>query len=283
MSYQSQVASTVPAKSHFFTIFIALISLVVLIGVIALWWYWPRPKHATVMGPFVLSGDNGTPVPNSIKPILDHSQIYSALGNNFTLGMFVYMDDVNIERIPMGGPKGDFRFKPFLYILGVGDILLDPIHQMARIRIKPLTRDGVFRPDTITNIDIDNFMISRWNQLVITVEGRTVDIYLNGALAKSTLLDNLPIITPAGVLLETSPDFSGQAGLFQAWPNRLSESNIARNYRVNTDTRGKPLIPDLNYSFLQMIKDLRDSLCKKGFCDFNFQSGPLQYIDYEYA
>ena len=122
-----------------FRIFLSLVSLVVLIGSIALWWYWPRPKHVTVMGPFVLQGDNGKPVPNTIKPIFDQSQIYSALGNNFTLSMFVYMDDVNTERIPLGGPEGDFRFKPFLYILGVWYILIFPFHQMSRIRTKHLT------------------------------------------------------------------------------------------------------------------------------------------------
>jgi hypothetical protein len=149
--------------------------------------------------------------------------------------------------------------------LGVGDILLDPIHQVARVRIKPLTKTAIIQPDMVTNIDIENFMITRWNQLTITIEGRTVDVYLNGALAKSTLLENLPILNPVGVLLETSPDFSGQTGLFQAWPHRLTESAVAKNYKRNTDTRGKPLIPDSSYSFLKMLQNLRDALCKKGW------------------
>jgi hypothetical protein len=235
------------------------------------------------MGPYVLTGDNGKPTAGSTVPILDQSQIFSSLGNNFTISTFVYMNEVNSERIPLGGPEGDFRFKPFLYILGVGDILIDPIHQVARVRIKPLTRTAVMQPDIVTNIDIDNFMITRWNQLTVTVEGRTVDVYLNGSLAKSTLLENLPILNPVGVLLETSPDFSGQAGLFQTWPHRLTASEIAQNYKRNTDTRGKPHIPDSSYSFWKMLQDLRDALCKKGFCDFDFKSKALKYVEYEYA
>ena len=272
-----------PQKNPYLTIFLWLIVLILVLGGIAYWWFKPKALNVVVMGPYVLTGDNGKPTTGTTKPIFNQSQIYSAMGNNFTLSFFVYMNEFGSERIPIGGPKGDFRFKPFLYILGVGDVLIDPIHQVARVRIKPLTKTAIIQPDTITNIDIDNFMVSRWNELAITVEGRTVDVYLNGVIAKSTLLDNLPILNPVGLLLETSPDFSGQAGLFQAWPNRRTESEIARNYQRNTDTRGKPLIPDSMYGFFQMFTDFRESFCKLGFCDFRFQKTPLQYIDYEYA
>lgn len=272
-----------PAMTMTTKIFIGAIITVIILGAIAYWWFRPKPTHVTVMGPFMLIGDNGKPSSGTTKPILDQSQIHSYLGNNFTLSMFVYMNEVNTERIPIGGPEGDFRFKPFVYILGVGDVLLDPIHQVARVRIKPLTLNAVIKADQVTNIDIENFMIARWNQLTITVEGRTIDVYLNGILAKSTLLENLPILNPVGVLLETSPDFSGQAGMFQAWPNRVSERDIAKNYKRNTDTRGKPLIPDSSYSFWKMLSDLRNSMCNAGFCDFRFSPGPLKYIEYEYA
>jgi hypothetical protein len=126
-------------------------------------------------------------------------------------------------------------------------------------------------------------MVSRWNQLTITIEGRTVDIYLNGAIATSTLLDNLPSLKPLGVLLEKSPDFAGQAGLFQAWPRRLSEQEIIRNYKRNTDTRGKPLIPDIGTSIMDIFRNMGKGLCDIGFCGFRFRTGPMEYVDYEFA
>ena len=263
--------------------FIILIVSVIVCGLIAYWWFKPKPKHATEFGPFVLSGDTGKPNKNSTKPIFNQSQIYSALGNNFTLSFFTYIDSVITERIPIGAPEGDFRFKPIVYILGVGDILIDPIHQTVQVRIKPLTQTAVKQKDTIVSINIDNFMISKWNQLTITVEGRTVDVYVNGVIAKSMLLDNLPILNPVGVLLETSPDFSGQAGLFQAWPHRLTESNVAKNYSVNTDIRGKPKIPDSPMNVLKMFQHLKNFACSTGLCSFNFGKNPLQYVEYEYA
>ncbi len=172
-----------------------------------------------------------------------------------------------------------------MYLLGVGDVLLDPIHQMARIRIKPLKlENSAINPDTISTIDIDNFMIARWNHLTITVEGRSVDVYLNGVLANSLLLPNLPVLNPVGVLIETSPDFSGKAGIIQAWPYRLTDKQVAENYKRNTDTRGKPHLPDMPFqTFINVIRSMGVELCKVGFCGFRIEQNPLTYVDYEFA
>jgi len=253
---------------------------ILIVGFVVYWWFSPVAKDVTVMGPFVLKA--GTTA-QSTQTVFNQAQLETSLGNNFSLSLFVYMSGVNRENIPIGGPKGDFRFKPFLYILGVGDVLLDPIHQIARVRVKPLGSSGVLDRSNIVNIDIENFMIERWNQLTITLEGRSVDVYVNGALANSTLLENLPVLKPVGVLLETSPDFSGQAGLFQGWGHRLTEHEVARNYKRNTDTRGKPLIPDTPFSFEDVWKEMTKNLCDIGFCNFQINLNGMDYVDYEYA
>ena len=128
------------------TLWLSVIAAVFVIGIVAFWWFRPKADHVTKMGPYVLRGDDGKPKPNSTISIFNQAEMTTSLGNNFTLSFFVYMDDVNRERIPIAGPAGDFRFKPFLFLLGVGDILLDPIHQMARVRIKPLTQQRPPKP-----------------------------------------------------------------------------------------------------------------------------------------
>jgi len=261
-------------KSSTLFLYISIIVVLFVLGALLYWWFRPRELSTTVLGPYVL---NGTVSGNSTETIFTQQEVESTLGNNFTLSFFVYMEDVNRERIPIGGPEGDFRFKPLVYILGVGDVLIDPIHQVGRLRIKPLNPEG------LVSIDFDNFMVSRWNQVTITMEGRSVDIYLNGAISTSTLLDNLPSLKPLGVLLEKSPDFAGQAGLFQAWPRRLSEQEIIRNYKRNTDTRGKPLIPDIGPSIMDIFRNMGKGLCDIGFCGFRFRTGPMEYVDYEFA
>ena len=91
------------------------------------------------------------------------------------------------------------------------------------------------------------------------------------------------LLAPVGLLLETIPDFSGQAGLFQAWPGRLTGPEGIRNYKRNTDLRGKPAIPEQAVDFSEVWNTLKEGLCKIGFCGFKYDVGPLQYVDYEFA
>ena len=279
--YGTNISTTVASRPR--SILAIAIMLIIIVGGALYWWFRPRAVEVTVMGPYVLKGAGSGATKDSLVTVFNQAQIDSALGNNFTMSFFVYMEDVNRERIPIGGPKGDFRFKPFLNILGIGDVLLDPIHQMARVSVKPLIQSNVIAPGGIVSIDVENFMIARWNQVTITLEGRTVDVYLNGALANSALLTNLPILKPVGVIMETSPDFSGQAGLFQAWPRRLTSGEVARNYKRNVDTRNKPLIPDKGVSFSEIWKIFTKSLCDVGLCGLQVEITGLEHIDYEYA
>jgi len=262
-----------------YAVWIAIIVAVFVIGMLLFYWLRPKADHATAMGPFQLR-DASKVHTNSITTIFDQTQIDANLGNNFTFSFFVYMHEVNGENIPFAGPEGDYRFKPIVYILGVGDIQIDPIHQIGRVRVKPLTSDGV---NTISILEFKNFMIARWNQVTVTLEGRSLDVYVNGALANSILLENVPILNPAGVLLEQTPDFEGQAGLFQAWPRRLSESEVAANYKRNVDTRGKPLIPLTANTWSLVYDNLSKSMCDIGLCGINVRVGPMQYVDYEFA
>ena len=257
--------------------------VVVIIGYLLYKWFTRKPEQAIVLGPYNLRGVTGSAAASSQETIFDQPQLNSNLKNNFTLSFFVYMNEINAERIPLAGPDGDFRFKPLLLILGVGSVTVDPIHQKARVTLQPLTDARIRKVNAPTVIDIDDFVAARWNQLTITVEGRSADIYLNGNLIKSALMENVPVLYPVGVLLETVPDFSGQAGLFEAWPRRLTMKEVIRNYKRNVDLRGKPNIPEGSLSLGDVWGDFKSKLCKIGFCGFGIEVGPIKYIDYQFA
>jgi hypothetical protein len=246
-------------------------------------WFKKGPDHAVVLGPYNLKGVSSSAAGSSQETIFDQSQLNENLKNNFTLSFFTYMNEVNAERIPLAGPEGDFRFKPLVLILGVGQVTVDPIHQKARITLQPLTDARVRKVNAPTIIDIDDFVVARWNQLTISVEGRSVDVYLNGNLIKSALMENVPVLYPVGLLLETVPDFSGQAGLFEAWPRRLVMKEVMRNYKRNVDLRGKPNIPEGSITLGDVWENFKSLLCKVGICGFNVEVGALKYIDYDFA
>lgn len=265
------------------TIILVVVGVLIVLGVLIYLYLRKRPQEVTVLGPYNLKGVTNTSSGSSQETLVDSSQLNSSMGNNFTFSMFLYMDDTNAERIPIGGPSGEFRFKPLVYILGVGTITVDPLHQKALLTLQPLTDRAVKKVDSPVNVIIDDFLVARWNQLTFSVEGRSVDVYLNGVLIKSALMENVPVLSPVGLVLETIPDFSGQTGLFQAWPRRLTGSEVLLNYKRNVDLRGKPAIPEQTVALSEILKYFKTNLCKIGFCGFKYDVGPLQYVDYEFA
>jgi hypothetical protein len=274
-------------------IFLIVVLLIVAVGIVYVLYFMPKSDETTVLGPFVLNGipseaDGGG---SKLRSVLTARQLSKSLKSNFTVSFFIYMDKLNMERIPFAGPEGEYRFKPLVKLIGVGEFVLNPVHQRALLRLTPLVpsvMNGNFKPPPYA--EIENVMNSRWNQITIAVEGRSIDIYLNSKHTTSLILENLTWTNPTGMLLETSPDFWGQAGMIQAWPRRLTEREIVENYKRVTDLRGKPNIPDVKPTFKSIWHELYKLMCKAGFCPNNrkgsqggLRTNGLEYVDYEYA
>jgi hypothetical protein len=266
-------------------VFVIAIVLIIIVATVLIWYFKPRAKEALSLGPYILldrtKSQTGEP---NWKSILTAEQATLTSGNNTTCSFFVYMDDINRERIPIVTADGGYMFKYLVLIGNSIGIKLDPIHQKAIVTIVPMPAADRYYEQK--NIVIEKFLIAKWNQITVTVEGRTVDIYINGKLESSTLLDNVPYSSFNGLMLNTSPDFSGQAGLFQMWPERRTISQIHKNYKRNTDTRGKPLIPDKSPSWRDILDRLKENMCSNtGICGLGVQAkvGPMQYVNYEFA
>lgn len=271
-------------------LFLIVVILIILLGIVYVLYFMPKSDETVVLGPFVL---NGIPSEHqaggsTVTSVLTKTQLSKSLKSNFTVSFFVYMDKLNMERIPFAGPEGEYRFKPLINLIGVGEFVLNPVHQKALLRLTPLVPSVMNGKVSLPpRAEIDNVMNSRWNQITIAVEGRSIDIYLNAHHATSLILENLTWTNPTGMLLETSPDFWGQAGMIQAWPRRLTEKEIWENYKHVTDLRGKPNIPDAQPTFKSIWHELYKLLCHAGFCPNNRKDSRrtdgLDYVDYEYA
>jgi hypothetical protein len=274
-------------------IFLIVVLLIVAGAIVYVLYFMPKSDETTVLGPFVLNGipSEADSSGSKLESVLTARQLSTSLKSNFTISFFIYMDKLNMERIPFAGPEGEYRFKPLVKLIGVGEFVLNPVHQRALLRLTPLVpsvMNGKFK--TPPYAEITNVMNSRWNQITITLEGRSIDIYLNSKHATSLILENLTWTNPTGMLLETSPDFWGQAGMIQAWPRRLTESEIVENYKRVTDLRGKPNIPDAKPTFKSIWQELYKLMCKAGFCPNSgkgsqgrLRTNGLEYVDYEYA
>ncbi len=258
-----------------------LILAVIIVCVYTYKWYMKRTqKEITVPGPYALSTETVTNPWTSLLSAEQSQKLTSV--NNTTLSFFTYVEKQTANLNPLTVPDGDYSRLNYLIALGYSlGIKIDPIHEKAIVDIYSVGVPGDNKSITVKrSIVVDNVPILRWNQITITIEGRTVDIYINGVLATSTLLENVPFSEFFGIWLNKSPDFMGQVCLFQIWSERRTATQILENYKRNTDIRGKPLVPD----FRLEIKHLLTSFCSMtGICGFQFETGPLKYIDYEFA
>ena len=59
---------------------------------------------------------------------------------------------------------------------------------------------------TLYDINLENIKIQKWIHIGITIDNRKINIYLNGNIAKSTILPNIPFIYNKNLYIGTNPN-----------------------------------------------------------------------------
>lgn len=265
-------------------IVITLIVVLIVIGA-AVWWTSRKPKDIQALGPFNVG--NAEYTGDRWLPVFTPEQAARTRGNNCTFSFFVYVDDVSRGVAPL-------RSDGTQYVVTVGNVVgvtMDTVNQNAIVDVlqappheyhsmnMPVAKEGRIRSMVVKNV-----LVSKWNQVCVSIEGRSVDVYVNGRLLTSSQLDNIPNATLSGMLLNQSPDFSGQTCLFQMWPERRTAKQVLENYQRNVDMRGKPIVPDPSLSWGNVWERGKKALCEgTGLCSVQIQAGPLEYVEYEFA
>ena len=270
----------------------AMVVATIVVLVIVWYIYTNRTKLARVDGPFDLRNDEINKT-ESAKwfSVFDTEQTKLSAGNNITMSFFVYVKDLTMDRIPVNY-DGSYRFQYLLTIGNIVGVMVNPVTQECIVDVLQTpphgyrTRNVEQKAQVLRTTTVKNVPIARWNQITICVEGRSVDVFINGELRTSIQLDNLPLLPMNGVLLNSSPDFMGQACLFQMWAERRTVTQIREYYRDNTDTRGRPQIPEPGLAWSEVLGQFRVQLCSTtGLCAGleAAETTPLNYVEYQYA
>jgi hypothetical protein len=101
---------------------------------------------------------------------------------------------------------------------------------------------------------ISGVELQKWNQLTMTFEGRTVDLYLNGELKRSQALSALPTPSATASVLLKGGAFYGQLAYLELWSRRLTVSEVANSYIDSSDSRGQPyFITGIDYTLKKLV------------------------------
>ena len=79
---------------------------------------------------------------------------------------------------------------------------------------------------------IPNIPIQRWTNIIVTLNNKSLDCYINGKLVKTCVLPEIPVINPdAPIYLTPEGGFSGYTSSFQYWNTPMAPQQAWNVYK----------------------------------------------------
>ena len=264
---------------------ILTVSIYTLLWFIALfvYYYLESPDSATVEGLWQIAPETvGAQVYADHKMVpaegkadlLTEKEAMTFLSDSFTFGFFVSVDNSSIEMVH--SDKLQSPYNNLLVIPGAFNVAVDPFHEKLRLHFTSFKSEPY-------EVVIPTLQLRRWHQFVISIEGRTADIYQNGVLLKSVALPNVIEGRPGKPAVYLNSEMNARLAYVQSWSRRLKEVEIVNNYRWNTDAQGVPPIPSTTSAFMFGVPNF--NFCLGSYCLESLKPSPnaLTYVDYTYA
>jgi preprotein translocase subunit SecG len=205
--------------------------------------------------------------------LLTEGDTMDFLAETFTFSFFISLDNASIENIRGDRLKDNDTFMKLIVIPGAYSVEVDPLHETMRILFKTYQTKEY-------EVIIPTLKARRWNQILVTVEGRIADIYQNGILLKSVALPNVISARPGKPYLFMNADLFARFAFIQSFNRRLKEQEVIENYRINTDSLGVPFFPKPNDNFLRL-----PSFCIGIYCigSQRPKGNALTTVNYDYS
>lgn len=85
---------------------------------------------------------------------------------------------------------------------------------------------------TVNKCSISNFPLQRWVNLIISLNGRTLDVYIDGKLVKTCVLPGIAIpLNDSDIQLTPDGGFDGWTSKFKFWGNPLNPQEAYNVYK----------------------------------------------------
>ena len=199
-----------------------------------------------LVNPYTLQNLQSGQVSSTIKSTSLATNGSSVPSTNFAYSMWFYVNDWNYrygEKKVIFGRMGALSGTGSGSIPGVSGIdpcpavVLGDIENNISVSLgcypgvnqSPTTPGGHTVVHTCT---VSNIPIQKWVHLVVSVYGRTLDIYVNGKLARTCLMPGVASVNNnADVYVTPSGGFAGWTSKFQYYPSPLNPQEVWNIYR----------------------------------------------------
>jgi hypothetical protein len=155
----------------------------------------------------------------TLETIIPGSKMDQASAANYSFSIWLYIADWSGS---YGKPKTVFMRDTSSPLVTLG-----ALENTLTTTIK--LQDGNLQPCVIQNIPIQ-----KWTNILITVNDRALDTYMNGKLVKTCMLPSVPAIPKAentSVALTPRGGFTGYTARFKYWPSPINPQEAWNVYK----------------------------------------------------
>lgn len=192
---------------------IAVIAVIVILLVVR--WFWSRKNKLTDLAPA-----------SEEQEIDSNSLANGSQSTNFAYSLWFYVDDWSYR----------YGEEKTILVRNEGEacphIFLDPMENHLEVVIFDYN-------DTYNRCRIENVPLQKWVNLIVSVYNQTLDLYLDGKLVKTCVLDGVPRLDASDNVYVT-PDggFSGWTSNIEYWDKALNPQEAYNVYRKGNGTSG---------------------------------------------
>jgi hypothetical protein len=166
----------------------------------------------------------------SKETIISADKLPAAGTNNYTYSIWFFVKDWNYrygeEKVVLGRAGSSSGAAGMATTLGA-------IENNLKVSLECYpSSSGSSGASVMHDCIVDNVPIQRWVNLLISVNGRTVDVYLDGKLTRTCVLPGVAKINPgSSVHVTPGGGFSGFTSQAKYWPNSTNPQEAYDIYR----------------------------------------------------
>ena len=143
-------------------------------------------------------------------------------GIQYSYSFWLYLDNVSGSE----HWKNNYYTDKVIFKKGYSPIVYyNPKHNKIKIGIKTKTNQ-----ENIETHVINDIKLQQWTHIVICIDNRNLDIYINGSLYRSYKLNNVPILDNNSFLLGSKNIINGKIAYIRYFNKCLNDTSVIKIY-----------------------------------------------------
>lgn len=183
------------------------------------------------------------------------SSLPAGVTSNYSFSIWFYVNEWNYrygeEKVVFQRTDANNDPAPRVY--------LDPTTNNLHVSVATYKTDGDASTSNVSVCSVDNVPLQAWTNLIVTLNNRALDLYLNGKLVRTCIMPGVPRMNPASpVVLCPNGGFSGFISNFKYISKAINPTEAYNLYKEGYSGGGAGIFDKykLKVAFLENNREL---------------------------